>query len=239
MDYKYVRTKLFGRAPNMWYDTVFGLRVLRLTAEINRKTGRCDKSLKALSKANADTVILSEDFPSRGQFRVREPKLTGVYEKLLPRIIECHDLRGETALLIAGAGPCSVDMLRLLAQRYRYVITRGIPRTELERLQRVAGASVVAEPAEKKIEKAELAVLLRRSEPVELPAHCIMLTADKRNAEYAEYSKYIELPELDAPGHTPPGFDRQLLLSEALRRGALPLERLVVGYSQILTKLHK
>ena len=239
VDYKYVRTNPFRRAPKIMYDTVFGLRVLRLTAEINRKTGRCDKSARVLKQANADMVCFIDGFPSRAHFNVREPESVISYEKLLPQLIERHDLRGESVLLVAGADPRSGDMLRLLSQRYRYVLTCGFPGSALRRLQQQIGASVIAEPSEEKIATAELAVFLRGCEAISLPPECVVLAPDMRLTENIEYTRYIELPELNIPHETPAGFDRRILLSEAIRRGAMAIESLMIGNSQILTKQHK
>ena len=236
IDYRYVRFRPFRRAPVVWYDTVFGMRVVRLTAEISRRNGRCKKSVKALSKMSADMVCFSDGFPVRGHFGVREPAFSIAYERLLPQIIEQHDFEGKTALLVAGADPHSVELLRVLARRYRYVLTSGVPRVELERLQRVFGASVISEPSLERIADAELAVLLRQPLMSELPPQCVVIAANLQYLENISYSRYIALPELDAPGPSPEGFDRRVLLSEALRRGALPYSRLMPQNTQILTK---
>ena len=239
VDYKYVRPNPFRRAPKAWCDTVFGMRIIRLTAEISRRSGRCDKSVRALIKAGADRACFSKDFPARQCFDVREPIFSIAYEHLLPQIIEQHGFEGETALLVAGADPHSGELLRRLSQRFRYVLTTGVPRRELERLRRTVGASVIAEPEDEKTVRAELAVFLRPPMLLELSSECVALAADTRYLENVVYSRYVELPELDVPDMAPEGFERRVLLSEALRRGVLPWDRVMSQNSRILTKQHK
>ena len=239
VDYKYVHSCPFRRAPKSRHDIVFGMRVLRLTAEINHRSGRCDKSVKALAKTNADMVCFAEGFPAGSYFNVREPVFSIAYDRLLPQMIVQHSFEGETALLVAGADPRSVEMLRLLTRRYRYILTVGVQRKEIERLRRTAGASVILQPDRARIAEAQLAVFLRQPSSMELSPQCISLAADMRFLENVVHSRYVELPEIDVPGDSPAGFDRRLLVSEALRRGALPWERVIPRNTQILTKLYK
>ncbi|NLB29435.1 MAG: hypothetical protein GX823_04325 [Clostridiales bacterium] len=236
IDYRYVRFYPFCRTPKARVETIFGMEVIRLTAVIGRRSGRCGKSARALSAVGADMACFSEGFPAREKFNVREPSFSIAHEHLLPEMIARCGFEGDVALLVAGADPRSGEMLKLLAQRYRYVLTCGVPRGELERLRRTVGASVISEPSEEKIAEAELAVCLRGIEKIKLSPECVAVAANERHLDNVEYSKYMSQPDFDAPGVSPAGFDRRVLLSEALRRGALSRCGLMLGNPQILTK---
>lgn len=233
LDYKYVRANPFRRAPRAYSDAVFGMKVVRLTVEISRN-GRCRRSVKAFLRLGADAVCFSEGFPVKELFPSREAGNDIAYEHMLPEIIARHGFEGETALLVAGPDPRSIQMLELLVQRYRYVLTDGLPRSELERLRRTVGASVIEAPPPELVADASLAVFMRGSD-VSLPDKCVAVAADMRHLERVRYHKYVEPPELDAVGETPDGFSRQSLLSEALRRGAIQRSGIMLGACQILT----
>ena len=239
VDFRFVRKNPLRRAPAVRTATVLGLRVLMLTADIDRKTGRCDKTAAVLRRTGADAVCLCDGFPAPDAPGLPQPGLPPLHTSHMEQICAAIEPQGDTALLVGSFGDGTARMLDLLARRYRYVMTLGLPHEAIEAQIRKTGVAVLENPSPQRVKTASLAVLLSNAGGLELSKACLAFSAHESYLSGADYERYIPRPGLITAGETPDGFPRQLLISEALRRGALLPEAATPSNCQILTKAYK
>ena len=235
-------SKLFRRMEYVTAETseVFGMKTLSITVTLpdgadGRELMRIrDAAIEMLTEEYVGTVCLHRNFPYPDWFSgFRRPDGGSLARRLVT--VETLAQKGDSVFVYARRIDSVVSSaIRQFCGRFRYVMMSS-PDTDTPEIARwlteTSGASVIANPTERRILTADCAAIYDTPiRQITLSDRCQIITSSPEQAKLTVGGTIVPSPALslaDGTMLTPPeGFEINDILSEAILRGAVKFENI-------------
>ena len=219
---------------------ILGMKTLSLTVMLphgvsNRELARIkDDAIEILTEECVGTVCLHREFPYPDWFSgFRRPDGGSLARRLVT--VEALSQKADSVFVYARRIDRVVSSaIRQLCGRFRYIMVSSpdSDTTDIARwLTETSGASVIANPTERRILTAHCAAIYDTPiRQITLSDHCQIVTSSPEQEKMIIGGAIVPSPALSladgTPLTVPDGFDVNDLLSEAILRGTVKFEKI-------------